>query len=180
VKCSSMRTLSLPTHPPTHPSPSPTARQSTDGLGDSGDGWASVGEEFTEALPYVKFIFPHAPAVRMPAPICRMKRWCYTPLATLATTASCDRRMRELRDKTKSSRSWRQHHLPTLTNPPSAPPPQPYPAQRPITINMGTRMPGWYDISSLEDIDQREDAEGMMESKRWVLWVGGWGVMVGI
>lgn len=38
--------------------------------------------------------------------------------------------------------------------------------QRPITINMGMRMPGWYDISSLEDINQREDKEGVLESKR--------------
>jgi hypothetical protein len=28
------------------------------------------------------------------------------------------------------------------------------------------RMPGWYDIASLEDIDQQEDAEGLNESKR--------------
>lgn len=31
---------------------------------------------------------------------------------------------------------------------------------------MGMRMPGWYDISSLDDIDQREDAGGLHESKR--------------
>ena len=40
--------------------------------------------------------------------------------------------------------------------------------QRPITVNFGMRMPGWYDIASLEDIDQREDKEGLFESKRWV------------
>ncbi|GBF92974.1 hypothetical protein Rsub_05810 [Raphidocelis subcapitata] len=71
------------------------------GLGDTGDGWASIGSDFAPALPHVKFIFPHAP-------------------------------------------------------------------NRPITINMGMRMPGWYDISSLDDIDQREDAEGLRESKRYV------------
>ncbi|KAI8464857.1 MAG: Phospholipase/Carboxylesterase-domain-containing protein [Monoraphidium minutum] len=71
------------------------------GLGDSGDGWAAIGDEFAPALPHVKFIFPHAPS-------------------------------------------------------------------RPITINMGMRMPGWYDISSLEDIDQREDEAGLAESKRYV------------
>lgn len=38
--------------------------------------------------------------------------------------------------------------------------------QRPITVNFGMRMPGWYDIASLEDIDQREDKEGLHESKR--------------
>jgi lysophospholipase-2 len=30
------------------------------------------------------------------------------------------------------------------------------------------RMSGWYDISSLEDIDQSEDAEGLRESQRYV------------
>ena len=39
---------------------------------------------------------------------------------------------------------------------------------RPITLNMGMKMPGWYDIASLEDINQKEDAEGLHESKRWV------------
>jgi hypothetical protein len=38
--------------------------------------------------------------------------------------------------------------------------------QRPITVNFGMRMPGWYDIASLEDIDQREDKDGLHESKR--------------
>jgi hypothetical protein len=28
------------------------------------------------------------------------------------------------------------------------------------------RMPGWYDIASLEDIDQKEDKDGLHESKR--------------
>lgn len=71
------------------------------GLGDSGDGWSSIGDEFSGALPQVKFVFPHAPL-------------------------------------------------------------------RPITINMGMRMPGWYDISSLEDIDQKEDEPGLVESKRYI------------
>lgn len=71
------------------------------GLGDSGDGWSSIGDEFAPELPYVKFIFPHAPL-------------------------------------------------------------------RAITINMGMRMPGWYDITSLEDINQSEDGPGLMESKRYI------------
>ncbi len=33
------------------------------GLGDSGEGWAFLGPEFSTALPHVKFIFPHAPSV---------------------------------------------------------------------------------------------------------------------
>lgn len=37
---------------------------------------------------------------------------------------------------------------------------------RPITLNMGMSMPGWYDIASLKDINQQEDAEGLHESKR--------------
>eukprot|EP00878_Enallax_costatus_P006707 GHUV01007032.1.p1 GENE.GHUV01007032.1~~GHUV01007032.1.p1 ORF type:complete len:196 (+),score=43.57 GHUV01007032.1:44-631(+) len=37
---------------------------------------------------------------------------------------------------------------------------------RSITVNFGMRMPGWYDIASLEDIDQREDKEGLHESRR--------------
>jgi len=32
------------------------------GLGDSGDGWAPVGTQLASKFPYVKFIFPHAPA----------------------------------------------------------------------------------------------------------------------
>lgn len=38
--------------------------------------------------------------------------------------------------------------------------------QRPISVNFGMRMPGWYDIASLEDIDQKEDKVGLHESKR--------------
>lgn len=39
---------------------------------------------------------------------------------------------------------------------------------RPISLNRGMEMPGWYDIASLEDINQKEDADGLMESKRYV------------
>ncbi|MEM7358443.1 MAG: carboxylesterase [Pseudomonadota bacterium] len=35
---------------------------------------------------------------------------------------------------------------------------------RPITINGGMRMPGWYDIKGM-DIADKEDAEGMAESR---------------
>jgi predicted esterase len=45
----------------------------------------------------------------------------------------------------------------------------PHAPERPISLNMGMRMPGWYDIKSLEDIDQREDREGILESQRYVL-----------
>jgi hypothetical protein len=38
--------------------------------------------------------------------------------------------------------------------------------QRPITVNFGMQMPGWYDIASLEDINAREDKEGLHESQR--------------
>jgi hypothetical protein len=36
------------------------------GLGDTGDGWASIAAEFAPSMRHVKFIFPHAPLVRMP------------------------------------------------------------------------------------------------------------------
>eukprot|EP01023_Acetabularia_acetabulum_P027516 TRINITY_DN26034_c0_g2_i3.p1 TRINITY_DN26034_c0_g2~~TRINITY_DN26034_c0_g2_i3.p1 ORF type:complete len:264 (-),score=41.28 TRINITY_DN26034_c0_g2_i3:595-1275(-) len=39
---------------------------------------------------------------------------------------------------------------------------------RPITINMGMRMPGWYDINSLNSIDQRVDREGLLDSSSYV------------
>ena len=42
----------------------------------------------------------------------------------------------------------------------------PLPLQRPITVNFGMSMPGWYDIASLEDINAREDKEGLHESQR--------------
>lgn len=41
-------------------------------------------------------------------------------------------------------------------------------AQRRITVNGGMTMTGWFDIASLEDINQEEDTEGFAESKRWV------------
>jgi predicted esterase len=34
---------------------------------------------------------------------------------------------------------------------------------RPITINMGMKMPGWYDIKSLSKGDGNEDREGILE-----------------
>jgi predicted esterase len=45
----------------------------------------------------------------------------------------------------------------------------PHAPERPISLNFGMSMPGWYDIKSLEDIDQREDREGILESQRYVL-----------
>jgi lysophospholipase-2 len=45
----------------------------------------------------------------------------------------------------------------------------PHAPDRPISLNYGMKMPGWYDIKSLEDIDQREDREGILESQRYVL-----------
>jgi lysophospholipase-2 len=44
----------------------------------------------------------------------------------------------------------------------------PHAPNRPISVNFGMRMPGWYDIASLQDIDQREDKAGLQESKRYV------------
>jgi predicted esterase len=34
----------------------------------------------------------------------------------------------------------------------------------PITLNNGYRMPGWFDIKSLGDVNLKEDEEGMMKS----------------
>ncbi len=39
-------------------------------------------------------------------------------------------------------------------------------SQRPITLNFGMKMTGWYDINSLESIDMKEDEPGLLESKR--------------
>uniref|UniRef100_A0A061QJ69 Lysophospholipase II n=1 Tax=Tetraselmis sp. GSL018 TaxID=582737 RepID=A0A061QJ69_9CHLO len=39
---------------------------------------------------------------------------------------------------------------------------------RPITLNMGMVMTGWYDISSLEEVNQKEDEQGIRESWRYV------------
>jgi predicted esterase len=33
------------------------------GLGDSGEGWAPIGAEFSPDLEHVKFVFPNAPMV---------------------------------------------------------------------------------------------------------------------
>lgn len=53
----------------------------------------------------------------------------------------------------------------SLTRPHPSHPPS-YPMQRPITLNMGMSMPGWFDITSLDDINQKEDTAGMAESTR--------------
>jgi predicted esterase len=39
---------------------------------------------------------------------------------------------------------------------------------RPITLNGGMPMPGWYDITSLESIAGREDRGGLAETRRYV------------
>jgi len=39
---------------------------------------------------------------------------------------------------------------------------------RPITLNMGMVMTGWYDITSLDKINSSEDEEGIRESWRFV------------
>lgn len=41
--------------------------------------------------------------------------------------------------------------------------------QRNITLNMGMRMPGWFDLYSLDKINDREDKEGLRESMRYGL-----------
>ncbi len=52
----------------------------------------------------------------------------------------------------------------------------PHAPERPITLNMGFRMPGWYDIVSLEGINRKEDEAGIQESARWGrhMWVFCW------
>jgi predicted esterase len=40
----------------------------------------------------------------------------------------------------------------------------PHAPERPITLNFGMEMPGWYDIASLDKISSREDEHGTMES----------------
>lgn len=40
--------------------------------------------------------------------------------------------------------------------------------QRPITCNMGMKMPGWYDIYSFEGLNSKEDDAGVKESARYV------------
>ncbi|EFJ47101.1 hypothetical protein VOLCADRAFT_81547 [Volvox carteri f. nagariensis] len=44
----------------------------------------------------------------------------------------------------------------------------PHAPRRPITLNFGMSMPGWYDIASLEDIQGGEDGAGLRESQRYV------------
>eukprot|EP00879_Flechtneria_rotunda_P008474 GHRR01008878.1.p1 GENE.GHRR01008878.1~~GHRR01008878.1.p1 ORF type:complete len:307 (+),score=60.50 GHRR01008878.1:92-922(+) len=44
----------------------------------------------------------------------------------------------------------------------------PHAPMRPISINMGMSMPGWYDIASLDEINHHEDKAGMLESKRYI------------
>ncbi|KAF9583596.1 hypothetical protein BGW38_009087 [Lunasporangiospora selenospora] len=72
------------------------------GLGDSGQGWAPVGEELGQYLPHVKFIFPNAPS-------------------------------------------------------------------QPVTLNFGMRMPSWYDIVDLGDLNQEQDEKGMLASRQQVM-----------
>ncbi|MCJ1336722.1 hypothetical protein MMC09_002000 [Bachmanniomyces sp. S44760] len=37
----------------------------------------------------------------------------------------------------------------------------------PITVNMGMRMPGWYDITTFDDLAQAHDEPGIMRSKEY-------------
>ena len=58
---------------------------------------------------------------------------------------------------------------PPNVRPHARPPSYPAVAQRPITVNGGMRMTGWYDIASLDRLDsEAQDAEAMQESKRCV------------
>ena len=41
--------------------------------------------------------------------------------------------------------------------------------QRPISLNFGMVMTGWYDINSLEAINMEEDEAGLRESMRYVM-----------
>ncbi len=38
--------------------------------------------------------------------------------------------------------------------------------QRPITLNRGAEMTGWYDMATLEAMDQQEDEAGLRETAR--------------
>ncbi len=38
--------------------------------------------------------------------------------------------------------------------------------RRPITLNWGMQMTGWYDIPSLEQINRMEDEAGLKESQK--------------
>lgn len=44
----------------------------------------------------------------------------------------------------------------------------PHAPQRPVTLNMGMRMPAWYDIFTLDHRDHREDDAGILESVQMV------------
>jgi predicted esterase len=68
------------------------------GLGDSGAGWSDVGKMFNRTHPHIKWIFPHAPAIK-------------------------------------------------------------------ITVNGGMKMPGWYDIVSLDRIEAKQDKLGLSNSR---------------
>ncbi|KAL9935147.1 hypothetical protein V8E36_006223 [Tilletia maclaganii] len=41
----------------------------------------------------------------------------------------------------------------------------PHAPSQPVTINMGMKMPSWFDIFSLDDINGNEDQKGILESK---------------
>lgn len=45
----------------------------------------------------------------------------------------------------------------------------PHAPEMPITLNYGMSMPGWYDIKSLSDISDHEDAVGLQKSKEKLL-----------
>ncbi|KAK0565126.1 hypothetical protein OC861_003922 [Tilletia horrida] len=41
----------------------------------------------------------------------------------------------------------------------------PHAPLQPVTVNMGMRMPSWFDIVSLEDVNGSEDEKGLLESR---------------
>jgi hypothetical protein len=55
------------------------------GLGDSGDGWASVGVEWAPGMEHVKFMFPHAPNVREPMTSTQVCCFSYVTCCLLAS-----------------------------------------------------------------------------------------------
>ena len=40
---------------------------------------------------------------------------------------------------------------------------------RHVTLNMGTRMPAWYDILSLDEKDEREDEVGLLQTRGFLI-----------
>ncbi|KAG9946802.1 Phospholipase/carboxylesterase, partial [Aureobasidium melanogenum] len=44
----------------------------------------------------------------------------------------------------------------------------PHAPEIPISVNMGMRMPGWYDIMSFDDIQQHEDEAGITRSQAYI------------